>query len=179
MIQGFNVKEQALGTGLDNTFTFDFKIFRATSLLIYIQDASGVILHKFRGDDTDYLSSVVFDSIKGGGSITLIDMPLEDYIITMFSAMDLPDQPTAFPNKGSLTMSAIEGALDYLASGIQRLSFLAKRGMRMHDLDDTDSFDPTLPANIANYPGGILAIKLDGSGFEVLVWNGSGWAPPT
>lgn len=179
MVQGFNIKEQALGDGINNTFTFDFKIFKATSLLIYIQDAAGNILQKFRGDNTDYLSSAVFDSIKGGGSITLVTTPLEDYVITMFSASDAPDQPTSFGNKTSFSLPAIEGALDFLASCIQRVSFLAKRSMRMHDLDDTDNFDPTLPPNIANYPGGIIAVKLDRSGFEVLTWNGSTWAPPT
>jgi hypothetical protein len=179
MIQGFNIKEQVLGQADSNVYTFDFKIFDVTDLLIYVQDSSGNIVEKIRGDDTTFLSGVTFDSIKGGGTVTLINNLGDEFIMTMFSASDLPDQPTSFPNKTSFTLKAIEGALDYLATLIQRVAWIAQRSMRMHDLDDIDSFDPTLPPNIANYPGGILAVKMDGSGFEILVWNGSTWSSPT
>lgn len=179
MIQGFDVKEQWLGTGDANSYTFDFKIFDPSELLIYVQDTSGNVVEQIRGDDTTFLAGVSFDSIQGGGTITLINNLTDGYSLTALSANDLPDQPTAFPNKSSFSLRAIEGALDYLAIQIQRISWLAQRSMRMHDLDDIDSFNPTLPQNIASYPGGILAVKEDGSGFEVLTWNGTNWSPPT
>lgn len=178
MIEGFDVKEQALGQGDSNVFTFDFKIFSLTDLLIYIQNTSGTIVQKIRGDDTSFISGVTFDSAAGGGTVTLIDNLTDEYTITMMLANDLPAQPSSFPNKGAFTLDALEAALDYLAAALQRVAWVSQRSMRMHDLDDIDSFDPTLPQNIANYPGGIIAVKLDGSGFEILTWNGSSWSAP-
>ena len=89
--------------------------------------------------------------------------------MTMFMANDLPDQPSSFPNKLSFTLPAIEGALDFLAACIQRIAWLAQRSVKMHDLDDIDSFDPTLPINPSGNPGMTIRVKPDGSGFE--------WAP--
>ena len=72
MIQGFDVKEQVLGTGDTLVYTFGFKIFELSDLLIYVQDGSGNIVEEIRGDDTSFLSGVVFDPINGGGTVTLL-----------------------------------------------------------------------------------------------------------
>lgn len=167
MIEAFDVKDQALGTGDNAAYTFDFKIYDPTHLLIYVQDGSGNIVQQIRGDDTTYLSGIVFDSVNGGGTVTLVNNLDDTFVMTFMLAPDFPDQPTAFPNKTSFSLDMIEGALDYLASQIQRIAWIAQRSMRMHDLDDIDNFDPTLPISIANYPGGVVSIKEDGSGFEI------------
>jgi hypothetical protein len=166
MIEGFDVKEQVLGTGDQSVYTFEFKIFDKTDLLIYVQDASGDIVQEVRGDDTTFLASVTFDSIKGGGSVGLLADLTDEYVMTMFLAPDAPDQPASFPNKKSFTLPDIEGALDFLATLIQRVAWLSQRSVKMHDLDDIDFFDPTLPPNPAGNPGAVLAVKEDGTGFE-------------
>lgn len=172
MIEGFDVKDQALGTGDNNVYTFDFKIYDPTDLLIYVQDGSGNIVEKIRGDDTSYLQGLVFDTDEGGGTLTLAaDLP-DTFVLTMLLAPDLPDQPTAFPDKTSFTLNILEGALDFLASAIQRAAYLAQRAVVLHDLDDITAFDPTLPLGIGNEPGGIISVKSDGSGFEVVVTTG-------
>ena len=173
MIEGFDVKEQVLGTGDTLAYTFDFKIYELTDLLIYVQDGSGVQVEKIRGDDTSYLAGVTFDALNGGGTVTLAAFLPDTYVMTMLLANDQPDQTTSFPNKGSFTLDILEGALDFLASCIQRVSYLAQRAMVLNDLDDATLFDPTLPLGIMNSPGGIVSVKGDGTGFEVAITTGT------
>ncbi len=172
MIEGFNIKDAALGTGDTVEYTFDFKITDPTHLLIYVQDDSGAVVQKIRGDDTDYLASLAYDSIDGGGTITLVDDLPSEYVMTMLLAPDEPDQPTAFPNKTSFSLDILEGVLDLIASQIQRVAYLAQRAIVLHDLDDIDAFDPTLPLGISDNPGGIVSVNEDGSGFEFVVTTG-------
>ena len=169
MIEGFDVKDQALGTGDTLSYTFDFKIYDPTDLLIWVQDGGGNIVEKVRGDDTSYLASVTFDPLNGGGTVTLAAFLPDTYTMTMMLAPDAPDQPTSFPNKWSFSFEVLEGALDFLASQIQRVAYLAQRAMVLHDLDDVTAFDPTLPLGIGSKPGGIVSVKSDGSGFECVV----------
>ena len=167
-IEGFDIKDQWLGTGDKLAYTFDFKISSLTDLLIYVQDGGGNVVEEIRGDDTTYLSGVVFDPIKGGGTITLlVDLP-DTYVMTVFLANDLPQQPTSFPNKLSFSLGALEGGLDYLGGAIQRLAWLAQRSIAMHDLDDIDNFDPTLPIGIANYAGSVLGVNAAGTAFQMI-----------
>lgn len=172
MIEGFNVKDQALGTGDNSVYTFDFKIYDPSDILIWVQDAAGNIVEKIRGDDTTFLSSLTFDTINGGGTLTLAANLPDDYSMTMLLAPDAPDQPTGFPNKKSFSFDVLEGAIDFLASSIQRIAYLAQRASVLHDLDDIDSFDPTLPLKIGSNPGGIVSVKEDGSGFEIVITIG-------
>lgn len=173
MIEGFDVKDVALGTGDSSVYTFDFKIYKLTDLLIWIQDASGAIVSEVRGDDTTILSSVVFDSDEGGGTITLVSDLTQDYVMTMLLAIDDPDQPFPFGDKGAFDLNVIEGALDYFASSIQSVMRRALRAVVVHDLDDLDLFNPTLPLGIGANPGGVVSVKSDGSGFEIVITTGS------
>lgn len=173
MIQGFDVKDQALGTGDNNVYSFDFKIYDPTHLLIWVTDGSGAIQQKIRGDDVTFLQSLTFDPDDGGGSVTLVSNLPDTWQLLFILAPDTPDQPTSFPNKGSFSFDVLEGALDFLSSQIQRVAYLAQRAMVLHDLDDIDSFDPTLPPGMANAVGGILSVKEDGSGFEIVLTAGT------
>lgn len=167
MIEGFDVKDQALGTGDNNVYTFDFRIFAPTDLLIYVQDLSNNIIQTIRGDDTTFLASLVFDARKGGGTVTLANNLNDGFVMTFILAPDVPIQGTAFSNQRSFTLPAVESALDYLAVLIQRVAWFAQRSLKLHDLDDVTEFNPTLPYSIKNYPGGIISVKEDGTGFEI------------
>lgn len=168
-IQGFDYKEQVLGTGDATQYTFDFLIQDPTHLLIWVQDSAGKIVGSYRGDDITFLAGLIFDAKNGGGTVTLVSNLADAYVMTMFLANDAPDQPSSFPNKFSFTLEAIEAALDYIASWGQRIAYLAQRSVKMHDVDDIDLFDPTLPVNPAGNPGGVLSVKTDGTGFEFAV----------
>lgn len=164
-IEGFDYKEQWIGTGDTNLYSFDFLIFDPSEVLAYLQDDSGAMVGIYRGNDPTFFSGVTFDS-DGGGQVTLVADLAENYILSLFLANDLPDQPSSWPNARSFTLDALESALDYMAAWGQRIAFLAQRAVKLHPLDDLDDFDPTMPINASLNPGGVLSIKQDGTGLE-------------
>lgn len=166
-IEGFGYKEQWIGTGDTAEYTFDFKIFANSHLYFYLQDQLGNILAQFDGDDTDYIAQISFDPVNGGGTITLASDLDNQFILTAFMANDFPDQPTAFPNKLSFTLEAIEAALDYITTWGQRVAYLTQRSVKLHDLDDIDNFDMTLPRNLSDNPNGIITVNDAGDGFKI------------
>lgn len=167
-IEGFDYKEQWIGTGDITAYDFSFKIFDVSQLRFYIQDYLGNILaDDLDGTDTTWLSGVTFDSAAGGGTINLLTPLPDNFSLAVYLANDLPAQPTEFRNKSSFTMEIVEAALDYLAAAIQRVAYLAQRSIRLHDLDDIDNWDMRLPINLSNFPLAILTINSDGTGFAL------------
>lgn len=169
-IEGYNVKEQALGDGSLTEFTFDFKISQAADLLVIISDSDGVEQSRVTGDDeSEVISELEFDSVDGGGTVTLLEALEEDYTITMLLAPDEPDQSFEFRDKGSFTNRMIEQALDKVMAFVSRCFYLAQRSIKLHDLDESEeegAFDPVLPQGIKDNPGAGLFINDDGDGFE-------------
>lgn len=165
-IAGFDVKEQWIGTSDTSSYNFDFKISDPSQLHIYVQDPLGNILEDIDGTDDTFLAGVTFDPINGGGTITTAAPFANQNVMTIFLANDLPDQPSEFKDKASFELPIIEGALDFLATQIQRVAFLAQRSARLHDLDDIDGFDMRLPQNLSSFPSAILTINQDGNGFS-------------
>lgn len=166
-IEAFDVQDKALGTGDVSTYSFDFRIFAPTDLLIYIQDAGGNLINKIRGDDTTILQFLQFDPVNGGGQIFLNSVLADSWVITFILAPDVPVQVTPFKSKSSFNFPSLEAALDYLTLLVQRIHWMAFRSVKLHDLDDVTAFDMTLPINLANYPGGIPSINSAGTGFEI------------
>ena len=172
-IEGFAYQDQFLGTGDTSAYTFDFKIFDASHLHIYIHDNLGNILNDTDGTDPTLISSVTFDTLNGGGTVNLVAVLPTNYVMTIFLANDEPDQPTAFPNKTSFTFDAIDGALDFVVACIQRVAFLAQRAIRLHDLDDVASFDVRLPVNASSNANSLLQINAAGNGISYGVTSAS------
>lgn len=166
-IEGFGYKEQFIGTDDSSSYEFDFKIFSPSHLHIYVQDQLGNILQDIAGDDTTFIAGVAFDPIEGGGTINLVNNLPNAFTMTVFLANDYPDQPTEFANKTSFTMEAIEGGLDFLAAWGQRIAYLAQRALRLHDLDDIDSFDMRLPMGLSGSPAGVLVVNDAGDGWAI------------
>lgn len=163
-IPEFNVKEQWLGTGLVTDYTFDFTIHDPTDILIIIQDGFGNEVVRFRGDDDNNLSSLVFDPKNGGGTISLAVALVDQYVLTALLAPDTPTQQSQFRGKFGFKMENFELALDILVCQIQRLAYLIGRSMKLSDLDDITIFNMTLPPKASQNPGATIAIAADGSG---------------
>lgn len=167
-IEGFDYKEQWIGTDDISAYDFSFKIFKSSQLRFYIQDYLGNILaDNLDGTDTTWLSNVTFDTIKGGGTVYLVSPLPANFTFAVYLANDAPDQPTLFASKASFSMEIIEGALDYLAAALQRVAFLAQRSIRLHDLDDIGQWDTRLPVNLSAFPLAILTINANGTGFAL------------
>lgn len=165
-IPEFRVKEQWLGTGLLSDYTFDFTIQDPTHLELIIQDAAGLEVDRIRGDDIVFLSGIVFDAKNGGGTVSLAAALPQDYVITALLAPDEPIQPSEFRGKFNFTLELFELALDRLVCQIQRLAYWGRRSIKLHDLDDIEQFDMTLPKGAASNFGKCLIINTAGDGID-------------
>ena len=162
-------KETKTGTGSLDTYTFDFKIGQLSDLLVIEVNDSGVETQRVRGTDVTYLSSVAFDANDGGGTVVLAANLTLDYNLILLLANDAPTQPYEYGNKTSFTLSSFEQALDWIAGAIQRLAYRGKQAIRIHDLDDEETFDTQLAAGVAdaaNYDR-VVKVNSDGTGFEL------------
>lgn len=160
-IANFDVKEQYLGTGLLSDYSFDWKIGATSELLIIKLDDTDVEVDRFRGDDTDFVTSVDFDAVEGGGTISLVDPVENNYTLIILLANDAPTQPFEFRDKRSFTLRLFESALDWITGALQRVSWLSTRSIRLNDADEGANFDPQLPLGLeANR---VLMISPDGN----------------
>lgn len=167
-LPGFDYKEQYIGTGDTTAYPFSFYVTDPSHIRIYVQDGNGNIVTDTKGDDPLVVSSVVFDNDEDDGNLLNLAAFLpSNYVLTMFTANDWPDQPTDWPDKFSFTLSDIEGTFDYVVSLIQRVAFLAQRALRLHDLDDIDGFDMRLPLDLQDHPSEIITINSGANGFAV------------
>ena len=162
----YDVKETYTGTGSLDEYTFDFKIEELSQLLVIEVDDNGVETQRVRGTDTTYLSGVVYDSVDGGGTVTLAANLTAAYTLMFLLANDAPTQPFEFFNKQSFNLRRFESAYDYLGGQIQRLAYLAKQSIRIHDIDDEESFDTQLPPSVIDAAGKMIIINLAGDGLD-------------
>lgn len=160
------VKEQWLGNNTLIDFTFDFTIQNLQHLEVLVQDTTGDEVERLRGDDITFLSGVVFDANKGGGTISLRTELPNGWVLTALQANDAPTQPSEFKEKFSFTLERFELALDYMITAIQRAAYLAQRSVKVHDLDDSYDFNPMLPKNIGANPRATIVINANGNGFD-------------
>ena len=196
MRSSYDVKETYTGTGSLSAYTFDFKIEDLEQLLVIELDDAGEETQRVRGDDTTYLSSVDYDPLDGGGTVNLAANLTADYTLIILLANDDPTQPFQFRNKGVFTLKMLERALDFLAGAVQRLAYRGKQALRIHDVDDEETFDCQFPPLVADPEGRYLKVNDDGDGFDwgftitelaelvfptpsienqIVKWNGSDW----
>jgi len=98
-------KETFVGAGNLAVYTFNFKIEALAQLLVIEVDDNGVETQRVLGTDTSvYLSGVVFDSVEGGGTVTLLANLPTDFTLILLQANDLPTQTFEFRNKTSFTL---------------------------------------------------------------------------
>lgn len=161
----YTVKETYTGTGVLAEYTFSFKIESTSHLLVIEVDALGDERLRVRGNDSlyvagvdgdgepillNYLTTIEFDAINGGGTITLSSPLASGHKLIILLANDAPTQDFEFRNKTSFTLRRFENALDAILGAVQRLTYRAKQAFRIHDLDDENEFNPQLPPGISD-----------------------------
>lgn len=160
----YDVKQTYTGTGSLDEYTFDFKIEALAQLLVIVCDDDGIETERVRGDDTTYLDSVEFDAVDGAGTVFLNANLPASYSLIILLANDEPTQPYEFSNNQSFSLRTFEAAYDWLTGCIQRLAYLAKQSIRIHDLDDETEIDLKLPPGFADNADKPIVVNDDGDG---------------
>lgn len=166
----YQPRQDYLGTGSVDEYTFDFLITAKEHLFVLVTDATYTTIFDGRGDDTVFLADVTFDPVLGGGTVTLVDPLPAGYHLTFLQANDSPTQDYEFKQKGDFLLATFTRALDALMAMVQRLAYLGKRSVKLSDnFQDIDTFDLHLPINtvdVAN-AGKTLILNDTGDGFKL------------
>lgn len=145
------------GNDSATSFSFAFKVFADTDVLVTVADSDGVETELVL--DTDYSVTLNGDQdVSPGGSITypLSGDPLATgETLVIVGNIDY-DQQAELPNGGNFNATVIEQQLDRMAMQIQQLAELVERGLRL-SVTSSDR-DPELPPPSAN---------------DVIGWNAS------
>lgn len=167
MISDFTVREEFVGTGSLDTYSFAFKITTLDDLLVIVTDDLFVETFRVDGNDTTYLDSVTFDSDEGGGEIVLTDVLPSGHHLFVIMAVDEPVQTSQFKNKADFTLKRIESAIDYQNTAIQRLAYQVNRCLKIPEyVLDSVAFNSELETLDANY---LLGINAGGTRFATLL----------
>jgi len=132
------------GTGLVSTFSFSFKVFQASDLLVVRQTIS-------TGDQTtltlttDYTVSLNVDQdANPGGSITLVAGALAATYTLVITSSIANLQPTILTNQGGFYPEVINDSLDRATIQIQQVAVKTGREVSAPLIDGT--IDMTLPS---------------------------------
>jgi hypothetical protein len=139
-ITEYRPREEYVGTGSLDTYSFGFKVASAAQVLVAVYDEDGVETFRVRGTDTTYLTSCVVDAVDGGGEIVLVDDLPANHNMVILQANDTPLQEVEFRDKRDFTLKRFEAALDVVVGQIQRLSYLVGRSLKLPEkvLDAVD-----------------------------------------
>lgn len=166
MSRDYDPIEEYTGNGSLAAYDFDFKIEAKSQLRVLVYNASGVLQEDVRGTDTVYLSTVTFDSVDGGGTVTLKANLTSGYKLYLIQDNNAPEQTYQFRSKGSFSLKSIELALDLVLGPVQRLTDMMRRTLILPYFIDPDDFDTTLPTDLATQTNRVLIINSGGNGFD-------------
>lgn len=151
-----------LGTGSVSTYSFPFKFTNASHLQVTQFDDTGIAT--LLSLTTDYTVTGV--GASGGGSITLTAGNLTDGYSLVIKLVPSFEQDASFKNQGAFFAATHEDAFDHQGRISQALKVESDRSIKLSDYD-VGSFDPSLPSNLPDNPGALLAINEDGDGFDI------------
>ena len=133
----YNPRDNYLGDGVTDTYSFDFKITDESQLLIKVYDADYEVVFSVDGNDTTYLSSIEFDPIRGGGQIVLADPLTSGYHLALILEPAFT-QPDRYRNAGDFSLDQLEQSLDVQNGQTQKLKYLIDRALKLADGVFTD-----------------------------------------
>jgi len=127
------------GNGLTTIFTFPFKVFQASDLLVVRTDLIG--LETTLALTTDYTVSLnVNQDANPGGVVVMNVAPATSYLITLSSAV-AELQPVVLTNNGGFYPSVINDALDRLTILTQQISEQVSRAVKVSISSSTNPDD--------------------------------------
>lgn len=145
-----------VGNGSTTTFAYTFKILSNTNLSVIVDGTTRILT-------TDYTVTGV--GVDGGGNVVFVSPPASAAKITVVRNQPLSQLSDYQPNEEHPS-GRIETDYDKLVMLVQQVNELITRAIQVGiNVVVPSSFDPKLPTIVGSK---VLAIKADGSGFELL-----------
>jgi len=141
------------GNGAVSTYSYTFKVFSQSDLLVTVRDTSDV--ETTLTIATDYTVTGVGDT--GGGSVFLVNASqawltagklTTGYVLTIRRVPSLT-QTTDIRNQGDFFPESHEDTFDQIVMQNQKQQDEIDRSMKLPETVSSADFDPTLPAGIA------------------------------
>lgn len=151
-------RNQYTGAGTTGPFTYGFKIFAGTDLLVTQRDLAG--FETTLRYNVDYTVAGIRN--RTGGSITLTLALTAGYTLTLERVLNIV-QNTDLRNQGSYYPESIEDALDYLIGVDQQQQDAIGRSVHLSETYDPAVFNLQLPAPS---PGKALVWNVAGLGLD-------------
>lgn len=159
-----------VGNGAVDTYSYSFKIFSNTDLLVTVRNTSDVETTLSLG--TDYTVTGVGN--LSGGTIALVnsgqawldgDGDLKtDYALTIRRVLPIK-QNTDIRNQGAFYPEVHEDEFDILTMIHQQQQDEINRSMKLPETIDSSTFDPSLPASLVGNAGASFIVNATGDGF--------------
>lgn len=172
MIPLNNPRKEYVGTGLLKVYSFDFKIFNISDLLVQITDDDFNLICRVRGTDSTYIHNITINP-KQGGTLVLKNVLHAGYLLTILSANDGPVQLTDLKERTSFGLPELENDLDALIVLSQRKAYLLKRSLKIGDkLSDEETFDTNLDIHstdtgVQDNRNKVLIVGSDNASFQL------------
>lgn len=150
MITSYQPVSTYLGNNTTDTYTFDFKIKAASQVYIMVFNTldDSLVFAEYGNVGTN-VSNVIYDPVKGGGSIVLPANLAADRKLIIKLATDVPTQDFKFREQSDFNLRQFENSLDFLMSHIQRLYEKISRTMRF---DDKVSYNSAINTEVTTLP---------------------------
>lgn len=162
------------GNGSVSVYDYDFKLFEATDLEVFVMSTTGAVVQLT--ETTDFTVAGV--GIRNGGSISLVNSGqawltgggnlILNYKILLIRWLDLT-QLTDIKNQGAYFPELHENEFDTIVMQLQMLNDQISRCAISPIFDTPDVFNPTWPAGITDpaNASAILTLNADNTGFDL------------
>lgn len=146
------------GTGAQVLFSFSFKVFTESDVLVVLESSAGVETEQVL--TTNYSVSLNADQNQSpGGSVTMVTAPAIGENLTISSKVS-ETQPSVYRNLGSFNPRSVEDSFDRAAIIAQQQASKIKRAIQF-PLSDGESLENVLPTATVR---ALKAIVFDANG---------------
>lgn len=154
------------GNGSTTVFSFPYYFQSQSDLKVILRDADGVETTKTLTTHYTVSGTLTNNVYASGGSVTMLTAPASGETLIIYRDPAITQGVDLVAND-SLPAETLEQALDKAAMIAQRLDDRLDRTVGKSD-GYTATFDPTLPADLHEYPGAVLYVNADGDGFGAM-----------
>lgn len=163
----YDTRSLAEGDNVVTEIEFDFLVSKKTDVQLSIVKA-GEDTIVFRGDNATYLTDLTFDSVNGGGLVTLVTALATGQTLYIDLDVQEPDQTNTFRIVTNYLTSfrTVERALDYTVTQIQTLSRWKEQSVKLPRHVAIADFNPDLPEDIVGDANKILITNITGTGLD-------------